>query len=309
MKELPKFPDVQVAIMHEASERLAILNRKKQEFTGSKRPAIPTRQITGKREREREDGDVVMAESGTLRHGEINAFKKRKSPSPGLAEAIAHSAFGSGSVHVRPLLKELPLFSELPDDILHFIGMRAQPCSFDPFTDIIKQGTQGRDVFFIVKGEVEVINTNSPELNGLASPNMGRRRSIAAGEHSFQEVKARLKPGQYFGEVVSLSLAPRRTATVRSVSAVECLMISGDTLNQLWEKCTPDVRRQVESVAKERLRTAKDNDVRMADTNSTPNIDDLAIVDNILPRTPRRKKSVPTVTFNDTFGSDTHPAR
>ncbi|KAI2480136.1 Cyclic nucleotide-binding domain containing protein [Pyrenophora tritici-repentis] len=301
-KELPKFPDVEVAIRHEAQERLAILQRKKSEL-GAKRPAIPIRQITGKRDRE--DGDVVMAESGTLREGEINAFKKRKSPSPGLTEAIAHSAFGSGSLHVRHLLKELPLFSELPDDILHFIGMRAQPCSFDPFTDIIKQGTQGRDVFFIVKGEVEVINTNAPEQNGHTSPTMGRRKSIAAGEHHFQEVKARLKTGQYFGEVVSLSLAPRRTATVRSVSAVECLMISGDTLNQLWKRCTPDVRRQVESVAKERLRAAKDDDVRMADAHSIPpNIDDLAIADHIMPRTPRRKKSVPTVTFNDTLDMD-----
>ncbi|CAN9128436.1 cyclic nucleotide-binding domain-containing protein [Alternaria alternata] len=301
MKELPAFPEVEVAIMHEAQERLAILQRKKSEM-GAKRPAMPMRQITGKRDRE--DGDVVMAESGTLREGEVNAFKKRKSPSPGLAEAIAHSAFGSGSIHVRPLLKELPLFSELPDDILHFIGMRAQPCSFDPFTDIIRQGTQGRDVFFIVKGEVEVINMNMPEQNGYTSPNAGRRKSIAAGEQHFQEVKARLKPGQYFGEVVSLSLAPRRTATVRSVSAVECLMISGDTLNQLWDKCTPDVRRQVENVAKERLQTAKDDDVQMLDANSTPNIHDLAIADHIIPRTPRRKKSVPTVTFNDTIDID-----
>jgi F-box/leucine-rich repeat protein 7 len=309
-KELPKFPEVEIAIMHEAQERLAILDRKKQEL-GGKRPALPVRQITGKRDRE--DGDVVMAETGVLRDGEvINAYKKRKSPSPGLTDAIAHSAFGSGGIHVRPLLKELPLFSSLPDDILHFIGMRAQPLSFPPFTDIIKQGTQGRDVYFIVKGEVEVVNVNAPETNGHTSPIVGRRRSIAAGEHHFQEVKARLKPGQYFGEVVSLSLAPRRTATVRSISSVECLMISGDTLNQLWERCTPDVRRQVESVAKERLQTAKDHDVQMADINSTPNIDELAIADIIIPRTPRRKKSVPSVTFNDTpttFDSPMTPAR
>ncbi|KAF2822465.1 RNI-like protein [Ophiobolus disseminans] len=296
-KELPKFPEVETAIMHEAQERLAILERKKKEL-GGKRPAIPVRQITGKRDRE--DGDVVMAETGVLRDGEvINAYKKRKSPSPGLTDAIAHSAFGSGGIHVRPLLKELPLFSSLPDDILHFIGMRAQPLSFPPFHDIIKQGTQGRDVYFIVKGDVEVVNLNSPEMNGHTSPILGRRRSIAAGEHHFQEVKARLRPGQYFGEVVSLSLAPRRTATVRSISSVEVLMISGDTLNQLWEKCTPDLRRQVESVAKERLQTSSDNDVHMADINGTPNIDDLAIADIIVPRTPRRKKSVPTVTFND----------
>ncbi len=298
-KELPRFPEVERAIMHEAQERLAILQRKKQEL-GSKRAPIAVRQITGKRDRE--DGDVVMAESGTLRDGEINAFKKRKSPSPGLAEAMAHSAFGSGSVHVRPLLKELPLFSELPDDILHFIGMRAQPRSYNPFTDIIKQGTDGRDVFFIVKGEVEVISMNLPEQNGHTSPIVGRRKSIAAGETPFQEVKARLKAGQYFGEVVSLSLAPRRTATVRSVSSVECLMISGDTLSQFWEMCSPDLRHQVELVAKERLQTAKekDEDVHMSDSDSTPKIDELAIVDIIVPRTPKRKKSVPSVTFDDT---------
>lgn len=305
MKELPKFPEVQRAIMDEAKERLAILERKKKELGGSssKRPSAPVRQITGKRDRD--DGDVVMAESGNLRDGEIaNAYKKRKSPSPGLTEAAANSAFGSIDVHVRSLLKELPLFSELPDEILHFLGMRAQPCSFPPFYDIIKQGTSGRDVYFIVKGEVEVVNVKPAQHNGHATFEQSRRKSVAAGEHNLYEVKARLKGGQYFGEVVSLSLAPRRTATVRSVSSVECLMISGDTLSQLWDKCTPDVRRQVESVAKERLEAAQDNDVRMSDSEGTPKIDELAIADTKRPRTPRRKESVPTVTFSDLPDAD-----
>lgn len=303
MKELPKFPEVQRAIMDEAKERLAILERKKKELGGSKRPSAPVRQITGKRDRE--DGDVVMAESGNLRDGDVvNAYKKRKSPSPGLTEAAASSAFGSIDVHVRSLLKELPLFSELPDDILHFLGMRAQPCTFPPFYDIIKQGTSGRDVYFIVKGEVEVVNVKPAQHNGHAAFDQGRRKSIAAGEHNLYEVKARLKTGQYFGEVVSLSLAPRRTATVRSVSSVECLMISGDTLSQLWDKCTPDVRRQVELLAKERLEAAKDNDVHMSDSESTPKIDELAIADTKRPRTPRRKESLPTVTFSDLPDAD-----
>ncbi|KAJ4985156.1 cyclic nucleotide-binding domain-containing protein [Stagonosporopsis vannaccii] len=304
MKELPMFPEVQRAIMDEAKERLAILERKKKELgASSKRPSAPVRQITGKRDRE--DGDVVMAESGNLRDGDVvNAYKKRKSPSPGLTEAAANSAFGSIDVHVRSLLKELPLFSELPDEILHFLGMRAQPCSFPPFYDIIKQGTSGRDVYFIVKGEVEIVNVKPAQYNGHTAFDQGRRKSIAAGEHNLYEVKARLRGGQYFGEVVSLSLAPRRTATVRSVSSVECLMISGDTLSQLWDKCTPDVRRQVELVAKERLEAAKDNDVHMSDSESTPKIDELAIADTKRPRTPRRKESVPTVTFSDLPDAD-----
>jgi len=50
------------------------------------------------------------------------------------------------------------------------------------------------------------------------------RRKRSTGDHSgkypdeiIHQVKARLRPGQYFGEVTSLSLAPRRTATVRSI--------------------------------------------------------------------------------------------
>lgn len=296
-KELPKFPEVERAIMDEAKERLSILERKKKEV-GKKLPLV-TRQ--NKRPHDRVEGDVIMTETGQVQGGEvISLYKKRKSPSPGLADVAAMSVFGTGSINVRLLLKELPLFSSLPPDILHFIGLNAQPRSFPPFTDIIKQGTQGRDVYFIVKGEVEVVNTNPPVENGHAAAYLGRRKSIAAGEHTFQQVKARLRPGQYFGEVTSLSLAPRRTATVRSISSVECLMISGDVLNELWERCTPDLRRQVEQVAKERLQAAKDNDTQMRDTvDNTPKIDELAIADIIIPRTPR-KKSVPSVTFNDT---------
>jgi F-box/leucine-rich repeat protein 7 len=306
-KELPQFPDVERAIRDEANERLSILERKKKEIGSASKQAgkgFPR----NKRTRDSVDGDVEMGNSGILREGVIeSAYKKRKSPSPGLAEAAALSVFGSGSVNVRLLLKELPLFSSLPPDILHFIGLNAQPCSFPPFTDIIKQGTQGSDVYFIVKGEVEVVNTKPQGENSHSSMFLGRRRSIAAGEYNFQQVKARLRPGQYFGEVVSLSLAPRRTATVRSVSSVECLMISGDVLNELWERCSPDVRLQVEMVAKERLQAAKDTDIPMSDAfDNTPKIDELAIADIIPPRTPR-KKSVPTVTFSDTPSTIDHP--
>ncbi|ORY06902.1 hypothetical protein BCR34DRAFT_590476 [Clohesyomyces aquaticus] len=312
-KELPNFPDVEKTIMEEAKERLSILNRKKKEIGSSAKDLAKAAQRNGKRTRDRVDGDVEMGDVGVLKDGEvISAYKKRKSPSPGLAEAAALSVFGNGSVNVRLLLKKLPLFSSLPPEILHFVGLNAIPLSFAPFTDIVKQGTTGRDVYFIVKGEVEILNTKPQDQNGHADM-FQRRKSIAAGEHNnFSQVKARLREGQYFGEVTSLSLAPRRTATVRSVSSVECLMISGDVLNELWQRCSPDVRRQVEKVAKERLEANRDPDVRMADAiDNTPKIDELALHDFPTPRTPR-KKSVPTVTFSptpNTFESPITPSR
>jgi len=268
-KELPKYPDVEKAIREEASERLAILERKKKERGGSQDQGSVQLPAARKRSRDWLAGDVEMAEIGSLVNGEILSHKRRKSPSPGIAEVAASSAFGSGPLTVRQLLKELPLFSGLPGDILHFLGVNAQPVAFPPFTDIIKQGSTGRDVYFIVKGDVEVL-TDTPDSRRNSEQQdvakTGKLKPSVQSEQLHQRVRARLRTGQYFGEVTSLSLSPRRTATVRTVDAVECLLINGEVLDELWKKCSPDLRRQVESEAKRRLDAAmKEDDVVMAD--------------------------------------------
>ncbi|KAH7034284.1 hypothetical protein B0J12DRAFT_274655 [Macrophomina phaseolina] len=290
-KELPKFPEVEQSILDEAKERLAILERKKKELRDSKQHARgPSR--SGKRTRDTADGDVEMGDAGEIRDGEVViSNKKRKSPSPGLAEAAASSAIGSGTVNVRQLLKELPLFSSMPSDILHFLGLNAQPRTYPPFTDIIQQGSHGRDVFFIVRGEVEVVSETPPDEE---------TRKKQSSPKNIQHVIARLKAGQYFGEVVSLDLAPRRTATVRSIASVECLAIGGDVLNELWQRCSPELRHQIESTARARLEAASQRDTEMPDVyDGTPAINELVIND----RTPEsRRKSLPAVTFTDSFG-------
>ena len=132
--------------------------------------------------------DLVVAEDEDLSVKSV--YKKRKSPSPGRRDAS--SALANGLVNVRLLLKELPLFSGLPADILHFLGLNAQPRSFPPFTDIIRQDSQGRELYFIVRGEVEVVTEKGESNHAHQSvPNGADRPSI--------EIKARLKQGQYFG--------------------------------------------------------------------------------------------------------------
>jgi F-box/leucine-rich repeat protein 7 len=284
-KVLPAYPEVERAIRDEALERLAILDRKKKELgvIKSLTTTIPTR--VSKRPRSM-DGEVMMAEAGALKHGEILvSSKKRKSPSPSLIETLASSALGSGSVNVRQLLRELPLFATLPPEILHFIGLNAQPRSYPPFTDIIKQGSTGRDVYFIVRGEVEVVSEKPLQVTSGFN---GTPLLLLPQPSADVVVKARLRPGQYFGEVTSLSLAPRRTATVRSISSVEALMISGDVLDELWQQCTPDLRRQVERTARERLRSAGDPDTVMTDADSTPAIGQLEL-DDVRPLSPSTK--------------------
>ena len=292
VKELPGFPTVERAIRDEASERLSILNRKKKENQPSATD-IPKTLNRAKRARELEDGDVLMTEPTSGRTNGVQGHKKRKSPSPSLVEAASSSALGDGLVNVRQLLKELPLFADLPPEILHFLGLNAQPCTYPPFSDIIKQESTGREVYFIVRGEVEVIDEKAPGQN-LRTLTNGAGQSMRRGS----QVKARLKQGQYFGEVVSLSLAPRRTATVRSITSVECLMLSGEVLSEFYKKCPPAVKDQVEKTAKQRLQTASDGDVIMTDSDSTPPIQKLEIADRTS-KPNNKKKSIPQVKFQD----------
>ncbi|EGE01599.1 cyclic nucleotide-binding domain-containing protein [Trichophyton equinum CBS 127.97] len=288
---LPRFPEVERAIRDEAEERLQILERKKQKESPSP-PAVVEMTAPGGQKRVTKRVRDTIADGldfNNDEHRDANSFtKKRKSPSPSCQDVPTYSALANGLVSVRMLLRELPLFANLPADILHFLGLNAQPRTYPPFTDIIRQNSPGREVFFIVRGEVEV-------LNERCDPGSPRRVADAEDSRNVQ-VKARLKQGQYFGEVVSLSLAPRRTATVRSVSAVECLMLSGEVLSEFWARCPADIRDQVERTARTRLDGASDGDVVMEDA---PSADQLFTPGNQALFSARRQ-SMPLLTFSET---------
>ncbi|KAJ5698894.1 hypothetical protein N7462_000899 [Penicillium macrosclerotiorum] len=287
---LPRFPEVEQAIREEAQERLMILEKKKKETSAPvvESPSPSPVRRGSKRLRESSAKDLAVAEEDlTVK----SVHKKRKSPSPGRRDPS--SALANGLVNVRLLLKELPLFSGLPADILHFLGLNAQPRSFPPFTDIIKQDSQGRELYFIVRGEVEVVSERQEQSHAHTGQMNGT-------DHLNVEIKARLKQGQYFGEVVSLSLAPRRTATVRSVTSVECLMLSGEVLSKFWEMCPRDIREQVERTAQERLQAAADGDVVMSDaTDEQPPMGDLDLDDRVK-ITASRRRSMPLLTLTET---------
>jgi F-box/leucine-rich repeat protein 7 len=291
--ELPNFPEMEQAITEEAQERLTILNKKRKESGWGPKlvsTVLPSR--GGKLAREAAPGEVATGESGAIQKGVVINSKKRKSPSPQVVEdPAAGSALGSGLVNVRKTLKDLPLFSTLPPEILHFLGLSALPKTYPPFTDIIVKGSPGNEIYFIVAGEAEVIHESS---NG----------HVLSHSLNGSYIRPRLKQGQYFGEVASLSLAPRRTATVRSITTVECLMISGAVLEELWRRCSPDIRRQVEATAKARIQKPNSEDVIMSDADPPP-INKLEIDDGF-----KRSKSLPKVTFTPSMPASPHrPSR
>ncbi|KAI1825669.1 hypothetical protein F4861DRAFT_530279 [Xylaria intraflava] len=233
--ELPKFPEMEKAIRHEAHERGR--NLKAMNHQADLHEAVP--------------GKVAASGESAVKGGPAVNSKKRKSPSPGALEDLASgSALASGLVNVRQTLKELPLFST------------AQPKTYSPFTDIIYQGTVGNEIYFIVRGEAEVIH-EVPE--GQIQRRATRSSSL---------IRPRLKQGQYF-------------ATVRSITAVECLMISGQALDELWKRCPSSLREQVEETARNRIRPDDTADVDMADVENAA--DDA--VSKTSPPTPMKSQS------------------
>ena len=289
-KVLPDYPDIENAIREEALERLAITEKKKEQSRkGLQKPEAPARRGSKRTHADASGDEMELSDSDMAI---TSASKRRKSPSPGTGEIASDSVLGHGLVNVRSLLRELPLFAGLPPDMLHFLGLNAQPRSFAPFTDIIKQDSTGREVYFIVRGECEVLDEHYQHSPAV------RRNSQEKGVPLPAFVRARLREGQYFGEVVSLSLADKRTATVRSISSVECLMISGEVLTEFWERCPHEIRKQIEDTAKRRLSANSPRDITMRDTESAPDIDDLAIGDSLWNNS-RRKSIAPRVTFNE----------
>ncbi|RDA93254.1 hypothetical protein CP533_6514 [Ophiocordyceps camponoti-saundersi (nom. inval.)] len=279
---LPRFPDMERAILEEAQERLNLLKKKRIEksagvaqFSQQRWSGIEVAAVDA-------TDEVSTGESGAIRDGAVvKNPKKRKSPSPGIIEdpASGGSAIGSGLVNIRKTLKELPLFSTLPPDILHFLGLSVAPMTFPPFTDVIRQGSSGNEIYFIVQGEAEVVHRDQP-----ASP-----PDDAVAISPFQP-RPRLKAGQYFGEVASLGLSAGRTATVRSITTVECLVVPGETLEELWRRCPPSIRSQVEKTARERYsevrRTSGPWDVNMADAGRTDKESKLSDAPKTPPKTP-----------------------
>jgi F-box/leucine-rich repeat protein 7 len=126
------------------------------------------------------------------------------------------------------ILEQMPLFKSLPPSSIHRLALSVDPRAYEPFEFIIRQNTYGRDIYIMIQGVAEVIDENSGN------------------------VKATLHCGDYFGEVAFLEMAPKRIASIRAVNAVECLVLTEETLDILCAE-HPDVRKQMKETAKSRI--------------------------------------------------------
>ncbi|ODV67318.1 hypothetical protein HYPBUDRAFT_11897 [Hyphopichia burtonii NRRL Y-1933] len=145
------------------------------------------------------------------------------SVSPPIDENLTAADNVDQTISIQEFLKNLPMFSNLPSHIIHRLALGVEPMTYQPFEYIFHKGDLSFDIYFIVNGEVEVIDH-------------------LYNDFKIDNILARLKPGMYFGEMAFLSSLNndldhyKRSASIRSVTSVELIVVKSDKLKLLCDK-------------------------------------------------------------------------
>jgi hypothetical protein len=105
------------------------------------------------------------------------------------------------------LLREVPLFADLPPEDLEQVAEVAQEHLYAAGAEICKEGDPGQAMYVIVSGEVEV----------LTAQGAGEKRLALRG------------PGEFVGEMAIIEATPR-SATLRAAGEVRVLIIEGQAV-------------------------------------------------------------------------------
>jgi CRP-like cAMP-binding protein len=147
------------------------------------------------------------------------------------------------------LIRGVPIFRELRDDFLVRLASIMDERSFMVKDRILKEGEEGRSLYVIAAGLVQV--------------------------HIGDRELAQLKKGDFFGEM-SLFDAEPRSASVTALEACDCLIL---TQQQLYEAIdeTPGIALNIIRILSRRIRelnqTVRDRDQQLIALRSpTPNV-------------------------------------
>jgi CRP-like cAMP-binding protein len=125
-------------------------------------------------------------------------------------------------------LGRVPIFSNCTAEETAAIAGVAQESFFQPGQIIVTQGTPGQAFYLLTAGRVEIL-----------------RDGVSLGAFG---------PGDFFGEMSLLDSAPR-SATIRAIDQVSCLMLSSWDFKALLER-HPSIAIKLLEVLSRRLRVA-----------------------------------------------------
>jgi len=123
-------------------------------------------------------------------------------------------------------LTRVPIFSNCSAEEISAIASLAQEAVFEPAQIIVTQGSPGQAFYMITSGRVEILRDGG--LLGVFGP------------------------GDFFGEMSLLDSAPR-SATIKALDEVSCLMLSSWDFKALLER-HPSIAIKLLEVLSRRLR-------------------------------------------------------
>ena len=130
----------------------------------------------------------------------------------------------------REVLERVPLFEGVDSVFLSSLVMVLKPLVFSDGEDIIRKGDVGEEMYFICRGDVQVIGEND-------------------------EVLSTLNEGSFFGEIALLMSQPR-TATIRAKDNCDLFVLEQSDFAALLRD-QPQVAESIKKVAKERYQVSE----------------------------------------------------
>jgi glucose-6-phosphate 1-dehydrogenase len=125
----------------------------------------------------------------------------------------------------REVLARVPLFVECPPQFLQNLSLMLKPEVFDAGDTIIRRGDPGTEMYFIARGQVEIVDATG-------------------------KVVSTLKEGDFFGEVSLLRSQPR-VNTMRAATPCDLFILDKADFEQA-EQEHPEFARMVRAVAERR---------------------------------------------------------
>lgn len=129
------------------------------------------------------------------------------------------------------LVEQVPFFKNASSNFLRDIIPRLYARTFAPGEDVVHEGDVGDEMYFLTRGQVEVVRGDPPE-----------RLTV-------------LRPGSFFGEWAILKDAPR-AATARALADVEVYALRRDAVHEL-ARAHADFSRYLQDAATQYATTEK----------------------------------------------------
>lgn len=128
----------------------------------------------------------------------------------------------------RDVVSRVGLFRGADPAFLRYVALRLKPQVLTPGDWVFREGDEGTEMYFIVRGEVEVSRADHPG------------------------VRATLGEGDFFGEI-ALFAEPTRTASVRAITYCDVYALSKSAFQAVLQRF-PESMREIERKAVSRRR-------------------------------------------------------